>query len=123
MQQDESKAGSVLRRVPIVMQVMVGGVGRLAIVSRLPISGQKRGRVSVCSLCRSYGGSTGAPCRGLGLVGGWRNIGCSLDSVGGRSGQRNIGVARLHKCRVRKAWFLYTKGLVFGGILVVCWTP
>ena len=33
------------------------------------------------------------------------NLGGSLDSSGVGRGQRNIGVARLRKCRVREVWF------------------
>ena len=47
------------------------------------IMGQaEKGRISVCLVCRSYGGINVTVRSRLGLLGGWRNIGSLLDSKG-----------------------------------------
>ena len=70
------------------------------------MSGRRRGRVYVFSVCRNCGGITGTVRGGLGIFGGWRNIGGLLDYICVGGGKSNIGVDRLCKDRVREIWFL-----------------
>ena len=78
------------------------------------MGGRRRGWVSTCSVCRSYGSSTGTACIGMGLIGGWKNLVDLLDSVGVGCGQMNLGVAILCKCRVCEVFFWRSLGF--------CWT-
>ena len=65
----------MIGRVLVIGQVLVGVVGRNSVVSGLTVGGKRRIRVSVYSVFRSYNGSTGEARRGLGLIGGQRNLG------------------------------------------------
>ena len=68
--------------------------------------GCRRGRFSVCLVCRGYGSSVGEACGVLRILGSWRNLGGSLDSVGAGCSQRKLGVARLRNFRVHVVRFL-----------------
>ena len=65
----------MIGRVLFIGKVSVGVVGRNSGVSGLTVGGQRRSRVSVYSVCRSYNGSTGEARRGLGIIGGQRDLG------------------------------------------------